>query len=82
MDKSNFVLFLKVLAAVIAGILSVLTVACVSSCSTVRHYTESKGRRLAPTCLNLSAATYLPLLFRLISLTNWPINSPNKINKY
>lgn len=44
MDKSNLVLFLKVLAAVIAGILSVLTVACVSSCSTARHYTESKGR--------------------------------------
>lgn len=44
MDKSNLVLFLKVLAAVIAGILSVLTVACVSSCSSARHYTESKGR--------------------------------------
>lgn len=44
MDKSNLIIFLKVLAAVIAGILSVLTVACVSSCSSARHYTESKGR--------------------------------------
>lgn len=44
MDKSKLIILLKVLAAVIAGILSVLTVACVSSCSTARHYTESKGR--------------------------------------
>lgn len=44
MDKSNLIILLKVLAAVIAGILSVLTVACVSSCSSARHYTESKGR--------------------------------------
>lgn len=44
MDKSNLIIALKVLAAVIAGILSVLTVACVSSCSTAQHYTESKGR--------------------------------------
>lgn len=44
MEKSKLVIFLKVLAAVIAGILSVLTVACVSSCSTARHYSASKGR--------------------------------------
>lgn len=44
MDKSKIIIVLKVLAAVIAGILSVLTVACVSSCTTARHYTESKGR--------------------------------------
>lgn len=44
MDKSKLIIFLKVLAAVIAGILSVLTVACVSSCTTARHFTESKGR--------------------------------------
>lgn len=44
MDKSKFIIVLKVLAAVIAGILSVLTVACVSSCSTAQRFTESKGR--------------------------------------
>lgn len=44
MDKSKLIILLKVLAAVIAGILSVLTVACVSSCSTARHFTDSKGR--------------------------------------
>lgn len=44
MDKSKLIIVLKVLSAVIAGILSVLTVACVSSCSTAQHYTESKGR--------------------------------------
>ena len=44
MDKSKLVIVLKILAAVIAGILSVLTVACVSSCTTAQHLTESKGR--------------------------------------
>lgn len=44
MDKSKLIILLKVLAAVIAGILSVLTVACVSSCSTAQHFTDSKGR--------------------------------------
>lgn len=44
MDKSKLIILLKVLAAVIAAILSVLTVACVSSCSTARHFTESNGR--------------------------------------
>lgn len=44
MDKSNLIMLLKVLAAVIAGILSVLTVACFSSCSTAQHFNESKGR--------------------------------------
>lgn len=44
MEQPKLVLFLKILAAVIAGILSVLTVACVTSCTTARHYTESKGR--------------------------------------
>lgn len=55
MDKSKLVILLKVLAAVIAGILSVLTVACVSSCSSARHYTESKGH----TTILVTDTTYI-----------------------
>lgn len=46
MKKETFILFLKVLAAVIAAILSVLSV---SSCN-VSHRVDATGRTIITTC--------------------------------